>query len=59
MVRAGAAGTTASELDTVFGFPAGGRDEAYNAIMRQLTTMEVPSPWMSGAPKLRRSPAWP
>ncbi len=42
MVRAGAAGTTASELDTVFGFPTSGRDAAFNAITRRLATADVP-----------------
>jgi serpin B len=42
MLRAGAAGTTASELDSVFGFPASGRDAAFNSITRQLVTTEVP-----------------
>ncbi len=42
MARAGAAGTTAAELDRVFGFPAGGRDGAFNAITRQLVTVDVP-----------------
>lgn len=42
MLRAGAGGTTAAELDTVFGFPAAGRDEAYNAISGRLATDAVP-----------------
>lgn len=42
MVRAGAGGTTAKELDSVFGFPASGRDEAYNAISGQLATVDIP-----------------
>ncbi|GIH15308.1 serpin family protein [Rugosimonospora africana] len=42
MARVGAGGTTASQLDATFGFPRSGRDEAFNAITRQLVTAEVP-----------------
>ncbi|GAA2364816.1 serine proteinase inhibitor [Catellatospora methionotrophica] len=42
MVRAGAGGTTAKELDSVFGFPATGRDQAYNAISARLATVDIP-----------------
>jgi serpin B len=42
MVRAGAGGLTANELDSVFGFPAGGPDGAYNAITGRLATVDVP-----------------
>jgi serine protease inhibitor len=42
MLRAGAAGVTATELDSVFGFPASGRDEAFNAITGRLATVDVP-----------------
>lgn len=42
MLRAGAVGATASELDSAFGFPASGRDAAFNAITRQLVTTDVP-----------------
>jgi serpin B len=42
MARAGAGGVTAQELDAVFGFPAKGRDEAYNAITGRLATVDVP-----------------
>lgn len=42
MVRSGAGGTTAKELDAVFGFPASGRDQAYNAISGQLATVDIP-----------------
>src|SRR2546430_5434892 len=42
MVRAGAGGATATELDTAFGFPATGTHEAFNAITRQLVTADVP-----------------
>ncbi|GAA1364058.1 serpin family protein [Catellatospora chokoriensis] len=50
MVRAGAGGTTAKELDAVFGFPASGRDQAYNAISGQLATVDVP-PKPKGGPR--------
>jgi serine protease inhibitor len=55
MLRAGAAGVTATELDSVFGFPAGGRDEAFNAITGRLVTVDVPpvpdrNPRQQGAP---------
>jgi serine protease inhibitor len=36
MARAGAGGETAAEIDRVFGFPATGRDEAFNAVSRQV-----------------------
>jgi serine protease inhibitor len=36
MARAGAGGETAAEIDRAFGFPATGRDEAFNAISRQV-----------------------
>lgn len=42
MARAGAGGTTAEQLDSVFGFPATGRDEAFNAITGRLVTADVP-----------------
>ena len=42
MARAGAGGTTASQLDTLFGYPGRGRDEAFNALTRQLATTDVP-----------------
>jgi serpin B len=42
MARAGAAKTTASQLDATFGYPGTGRDEAFNAITRQLVTTDVP-----------------
>jgi serpin B len=44
MARVGAGGTTASQLDATFGFPRSGRDEAFNAITRQLVTADVPPP---------------
>lgn len=42
MARAGAGGETAHELDSVFGFPANGRDEAYNTMTGRLATVDVP-----------------
>lgn len=42
MARAGAAGATAQEIDAVFGFPATGRDAAYNSITGRLATVDVP-----------------
>jgi serine protease inhibitor len=44
MARAGAAGTTASELDKVFGFPAAGPHSAFNALTRQIVTVDGPPP---------------
>lgn len=41
MVRAGAGGGTAAEIDEVFGFPAGVH-EAFNALTRQVITADVP-----------------
>jgi len=42
MMRVGARSGTASQLDQTFGFPASGRDEAFNAITAELVTVEVP-----------------
>jgi serpin B len=42
MLRAGAGGQTAAQLDRVFGFPATGRDDAFNAITRQVATADIP-----------------
>jgi serpin B len=53
MARVGAGGTTAAQLDRVFGFPATGRDEAFNAITRDLATTAVPPTsdgWKHGQP---------
>jgi serine protease inhibitor len=36
MARAGAGGDTAAEIDRAFGFPATGRDDAFNAVTRQV-----------------------
>lgn len=44
MARVGARGGTASQLDSVFGYPAAGRDGAYNAITRAIVTADVPPP---------------
>lgn len=41
MIRAGAGGATATEIDTTFGFPARVH-EAFNSLSRQLVTAEVP-----------------
>jgi serine protease inhibitor len=38
MARAGAAGDTAAQLDRLFGFPADGTHEAFNALDRRLAT---------------------
>jgi serine protease inhibitor len=43
MVRAGADGVTAAEIDETLGFPPGVH-EAFNALTRQLVTHEVPPP---------------
>src|SRR5262245_58167765 len=42
MARVGARGTTASQLDQVFGFPAQGRDDAFNVLTRQIATTDTP-----------------
>jgi serpin B len=42
MARAGAAGATAASLDRFFGFPANGRDDAFNALIRGVQTVAVP-----------------
>jgi serine protease inhibitor len=44
MVRIGARGATAEEIDKAFGFPGGGRDDAFNAISRAVVTADVPPP---------------
>ncbi len=44
MLRVGAGGATAKELDTVFGFPATDRDGAYNALTAQVANTEIPPP---------------
>jgi serpin B len=54
MARVGAGGTTAAQLDQVFGFPRQGRDAAFNAITRELATTDGPPPkiakWKPGTP---------
>ncbi|MFC4530116.1 serpin family protein [Sphaerisporangium dianthi] len=44
MARAGAAGAAAPALDRVFGFPAAGPHTAFNALTRQIVTVEGPPP---------------
>jgi serpin B len=44
MARAGAAGTTATELDRVLGFPSAGPHAAFNALTRQIVTVDGPPP---------------
>lgn len=44
MARAGAAGTTAAEIDAVMHFPAGQRDAAVNALTRALATRDTAPP---------------
>ena len=55
MARVGARGSTAEQLDDFFGFPAHGRDDAFNAITARLVTGHVPSqPIDSGAVRSRK-----
>jgi serpin B len=42
MARVGAVGATAASLDRFFGFPASGRDDAFNALIRSVQTVAVP-----------------
>jgi serpin B len=42
MVRAGAGGETAAQLDQVLGFPPTGLHDAFNAITRQVVTADTP-----------------
>src|SRR5690242_13536404 len=51
MVRVGARGATADEIDKAFGFPASGRDEAFNAITRAVVTTDLPPPADNSARK--------
>ncbi|GAA4191311.1 serpin family protein [Streptosporangium oxazolinicum] len=44
LARAGAAGTTATELDALFGFPSGGPHTSFNALTRQIVTTDEPPP---------------
>lgn len=54
MARAGAAGNTAAQLDHVFGFPARGVHDGFNAITRELTATDQPpgklAEWEPGEP---------
>jgi serpin B len=60
MVRAGARGTAAHALDEFFGYPAAGRDEAFNAITQALvTTSGSPSPRPTATPSPGAKPAAP
>lgn len=52
MARAGAGGGTGSELDEVFGFPAQGPHTSFNALTRQIVTLDGPPP--APAPDVRR-----
>jgi serine protease inhibitor len=55
MARIGARGLTADQLDTFFGFPTRGRDDAFNAITATIATGHVPSrPVGSGAISSRK-----
>jgi serine protease inhibitor len=59
MVRAGADGVTAAEIDETLGFPAAVH-EAFNALTRQLVTDEVPPPRDDAQPtRAPGSPAGP
>jgi serine protease inhibitor len=58
MARVGARGSTAGQLDRLFGYPADGRDGAYNAITRALVTTDVPPP-ASSAKRPANAPARP
>ena len=42
MARAGAGGVTAAQMDHVFGFPADGLHDAFNALTRGVVTADVP-----------------
>ncbi len=42
MARAGARGETAAQIDSVFGFPAAGLHDAFNALTRQQVTVSGP-----------------
>jgi serpin B len=44
MVRGGARGATADEIDKAFGFPSSGLADAFNAITRAVVTTDVPPP---------------
>jgi serine protease inhibitor len=57
MARAGAAGTTASQIDSVMHFPADQRDAAMNALSQALATRDTAPPVAS--PAASRSPGSP
>jgi serpin B len=59
MARVGAGGATASQIDHVLGLPATGRDAAFNAITRQLGTVDVPPARSTTDHKPGQSPASP
>ncbi|WP_248962149.1 serpin family protein [Sphaerisporangium perillae] len=44
MARAGAAGATATALDKVFGFPTAGPHSVFNALTREIVTVDGPPP---------------
>jgi len=50
MARAGAHGATAAELDRIFHFPAGMRDEAFNTLTRGLITTDGTPPRTTATP---------
>ncbi|MFD8529637.1 serpin family protein [Streptosporangium canum] len=52
MARAGAGGGTGPELDEVFGFPAEGPHTSFNALTRQIVTLDGPPP--APTPDVRR-----
>lgn len=49
MARAGAGGTTATEIDATMHFPSTGRDEQMNALSRELATQDTAPPIESPA----------
>lgn len=59
MARAGAGGTTAAEIDKVFGFPSSGLHEAFNSLTRQVVTAERPPPRDEAAERKPGSPPGP
>ncbi len=48
MARAGASGSTATQIDQIFGFPQHGRDDGFNAITRELATTDGPPGELAG-----------
>jgi serine protease inhibitor len=49
MARAGASGTTATEIDAAMHFPSAGRDAQMNALTRDLATQDIAPPVQSPA----------